>query len=100
MQVAITYELQGQSQSKKTNKEIFLFLLSRRTLNANYALAGEDEEDEEEIREKVTLKEAYRQLYAVIKLPAMRKFTLVLIACRLGMLPAEQVVMPAESTYV
>lgn len=53
--------------------------------------AGDDEEASEELKEKLSLREAYSQLYAVVKLPAMRTFTYVLIACRLGMLPAEQV---------
>ena len=53
--------------------------------------AGDDDEIAEDFKERTSLRDAYSQLYAVIKLPAMRKFTLVLVACRLGMLPAEQV---------
>jgi PAT family acetyl-CoA transporter-like MFS transporter 1 len=36
------------------------------------------------------LREAYAQLFAVVRLPAVRKLALVLLAFRLGMLPAEQ----------
>ena len=39
---------------------------------------------------RTSLQDAYAQLWAVVKLPAMRRFSLVLVACRLGMLPAEQ----------
>ena len=53
--------------------------------------AGDEDEETEELREKLSLREAYSQLYAVVKLPSMRTFTYVLVACRLGMLPAEQV---------
>ena len=56
--------------------------------------AGDDDEHSEELKEKLSLREAYSQLYAVVKLPAMRTFTYVLVACRLGMLPAEQVLHP------
>lgn len=56
-------------------------------------LKGDSEETVEELKEKISLRDAYSQLYAVVKLPAMRTFTLVLVACRLGMLPAEQVAL-------
>lgn len=44
---------------------------------------GEGEERE------VGIREAYAQLWSVVRLPAVRKLALVLLAFRLGMLPAE-----------
>lgn len=38
----------------------------------------------------VGIREAYEQLWGVVRLPAVRKLALVLLAFRLGMLPAEQ----------
>ena len=52
---------------------------------------GEAGENVPELKEKVSLREAYSQLWAVIRLPSMRVFSVILITCRLGMLPAEQV---------
>ena len=44
----------------------------------------------EELKETPQLHEAYRQLWAVVRLPAMQRFTVVLLLFRLAMLPAEQ----------
>jgi len=62
--------------------------------------AGDGVEDVEDVgKEKTGVREAYRQLWAVVRLPAMRSFTGVLICCRLGMLPAEQVPPPLASPF-
>ena len=53
-------------------------------------LEGSDGEPVKELQVRTSLQDAYAQLWAVVKLPAMRRFSLILVLCRLGMLPAEQ----------
>ncbi|DBB18433.1 TPA: hypothetical protein ACH3X3_000077 [Trebouxia sp. C0006] len=48
------------------------------------------ETDVKNPEETVSIGEAYRQLWEVVKLPAVRRFAVVLVTFRLGMLPAEQ----------
>ncbi|KAK9809613.1 hypothetical protein WJX73_007530 [Symbiochloris irregularis] len=54
----------------------------------NFKHAGPGSQEAEEASEGLT--EAYRQLWGVIKLPAVRRLSIVLLLFRLGMLPAEQ----------
>lgn len=63
-----------------------LIALCKHETNFQPAVEGDVKSPEE----SGNIIDAYKQLWQVIKLPAVRRFALVLITFRLGMLPAEQ----------
>ena len=61
----------------------------KRTLRPQWVCAG-NHGDGEEPRDRQGLWEAYSQLWDVMRLPAVRRLSLMLLLFRIGMLPAEQ----------